>query len=640
MCGIVGILNFNSQPVDKAVLAAMEAAMVHRGPDDGGLYLSESGVLGLAHRRLSIIDLSDAGRQPMANEDKTIWLTFNGEIYNHQKYRKYLENKGHIFQSNTDTEIIIHLYEEIGIDVVNEIDGMFAFGLWDEKRKQLFLARDRFGKKPLYYTFFNGNFLFASEIKALLKYPLLPVKIDEMTLSLYLTFASSPAPRTMFQNIKKLPNANRMTVSLSGNINITNYYDIAKKVVNIDHEITIDNAISRLKDLLLKSVDKRMMSDVPVGVFLSGGVDSSANVALMSQVSNKTIETFTVNKYNDQISNESKYINQIVDAFKTNHHEIVINDNDYLSLFDDLAYIQDEPLADPVCVPLYYLAQLARNNGVKVIQLGEGSDEIFLGYNKYYTQNIFWQKIMHYYSRLSPTIFKKLIVGLISLYDREKLYTDLATRAWLKKEHFTLGIATAFGDCQKAVMLKKDVLEKLNNDSLYLGIDYVDNAWSDFCQVSKSSNRILFWTYQELTHRLPELLLMRLDKMLMAHGIEGRAPYLDTELVEFSLRLPTEFKFKNGNGKLIFKKSIEHLLPKEIITRQKMGFCGSAGNILSGKIKEFAYNLLVERKILDEWINTDEIKYLFAQHTLGQEGRSFRIWNLLNLGLWVRTWLA
>ena len=383
MCGICGVMNVSSSHkiVDEEILKKMTDTMIHRGPDDSGTYISPDKKVGLGFRRLAIIDLSPTGHQPMCNEKGDIWIVLNGEIYNHMEIRRTLEKK-HIYKSKSDTETLIHAYEEYGERFIDIIDGMFAIAIWDERKQKLFLYRDRIGKKPVYYTFKNGKFYFASEIKAILANPDIPTEINETALYHYFSFLNTPMPYTLFHNIFKLEPGKYLAIDKKGNIERNEYWDaIAKKG---DEPYDDENyCIEKIRDLLTKAIEKRMMSDVPFGVFLSGGIDSSTNVALMSRLMTRPVDTFTVGIKGQEDVNEFQYARQIVKQFNANPHEIFIDDNDFLDIFPLVVHHQDEPLADPVCFPLYYVSKLARDNGTIVIQVGEGSDEQFMGYTNF-----------------------------------------------------------------------------------------------------------------------------------------------------------------------------------------------------------------------------------------------------------------
>jgi asparagine synthase (glutamine-hydrolysing) len=390
MCGIVGILSVNGRGrVDPRVLSRMRDTMVHRGPDGAENWISEDRMVGLGHRRLSIIDLAPEASQPMRNEDGRVLITFNGEIYNHAKLRPQLVAAGHRFSTDhSDTEVIIHGYEEWGLDgMLQRIEGDYAFAIWDARSNSLSLVRDRIGVKPLYFAFVNGSVLFASEMKAIVAHPDFVPDIDAYAVYHYLSFLAAPAPMTMMRGVYKLPAGCCLTIDASGAARMVRYWD-AVPGRGIDPSATAGLSeraleqfyIQGIRDRLRASVEKRMMSDVPLGVFLSGGIDSSTNVALMSEYSPHPVETFTVGFGDHPHLNEFEHAHAIARRFKTNHHEIVIQKQDMIDYLQKMIYHQDEPLADWVCIPLYFVSKLAHDRGMKVVQVGEGSDEQFCGY--------------------------------------------------------------------------------------------------------------------------------------------------------------------------------------------------------------------------------------------------------------------
>ncbi|HEY0431723.1 MAG TPA: asparagine synthase (glutamine-hydrolyzing), partial [Pyrinomonadaceae bacterium] len=399
MCGICGIWEYGASDgrIELSLVERMRDTMTHRGPDDEGSLLFDEARGGFGFRRLSIIDLSPAGHQPMHGCSDRVWLVFNGEIYNHARLREGLEQRGHSYHSHTDSETILHLYEERGLDFVDELEGDYAIALWDAEREQLVLARDRIGVKPLYFHHQNGRFIFASEIKAILQHPSVTPEINDESLYHYLTFLTTPAPATLFRDIQKLPAGHLLVVKRDGTADLKQYWDAlpplqptiqANKRTEAEHS---DEILRLLRD----SIRKRMMSDVPFGVFLSGGVDSSANVALMSELMSQPVRTYTVGFADTDELNELDSARAVSQRFATNHHEVIIGQREMQQFLPELVYHQDEPLADPVCVPLYYVAKLARESGTVVVQVGEGADEIFAGYDwfrKYVRINDqFWQ---------------------------------------------------------------------------------------------------------------------------------------------------------------------------------------------------------------------------------------------------------
>ena len=382
MCGICGLLQLpGKQPISLDMLGRMSALISHRGPDDSGTYVSPDQSVGLSNRRLAIIDPSDKGRQPFSNEDSTIWVVYNGETYNYAEIRNDLKARGHCFHSGTDTEIIVHLYEEYGVNCVQHMRGMFAFALWDQSKRRLFLARDRIGIKPLYYAYTPDAFLFASEIKCLLTHPQLKRAVNDEALYHYLTFLTTPAPQTLFKGVFKLPSGHRAIIDSDSHIHVEEYWDVFSGSQDDSSYSDADQA-ERVVSSLRESVRLRMVSDVPFGALLSGGMDSSTNVSLMAAEMDRPVQTFSIGYEGDNVSdyNEINYARQIADKFGTEHHEVLIGRDDLIRFLPDLIYHQDEPIADPVCVPIYYVCKLAKDNGTSVVQVGEGADELFAGY--------------------------------------------------------------------------------------------------------------------------------------------------------------------------------------------------------------------------------------------------------------------
>src|SRR5947209_6236750 len=396
MCGICGVWEYGTTRgnITPGLLASMRDVMTHRGPDDAGELIFDEGRGGFGFRRLSIIDLSEAGHQPMHGCTDRLWLVFNGEIYNHAALREGLEQRGHVYASRTDSETILHLYEERGLDFVQEIEGDYAIALWDANRERLVLARDRAGVKPLYFYQHDGRFIFASEIKPILQHPAVSAEVNEEALYHYLTFLTTPAPQTLFRGIHKIPAGHMLVIDRSGETRMTQYWD-ALPPQSAPTQVSEEEHQQKILELLRSSIKKRMMADVPFGVFLSGGVDSSANVALMSELMTQPVRTFTVGFHDTQELNELESARAISKRFGTNHHEVMIGRAEMMKFLPELVFHQDEPIADPVCVPLYYVSKLARDTGTIVVQVGEGSDEIFAGYDWFRTylriEERFWR---------------------------------------------------------------------------------------------------------------------------------------------------------------------------------------------------------------------------------------------------------
>ncbi|MDQ2937805.1 MAG: asparagine synthase (glutamine-hydrolyzing), partial [Acidobacteriota bacterium] len=408
MCGICGVWEYGAVEgrVERALVQRMRDQMQHRGPDDAGDLIFDEGRGGFGFRRLSIIDLSEAGHQPMHGCTDQVWLVFNGEIYNHAQLREGLEKRGHKYASQTDSETILHLYEERGLDFVNDIEGDYAIALWDAEREHLVLARDRIGVKPLYFYHKAGRIIFASEIKAILQHPAVTPEVNEQSLYHYLTFLTTPAPQTLFKDIQKVSAGHMLVIKRDGTLSLKQYWDALPPVTM--EERSDEEHKAEILRLLRASITKRMMSDVPFGVFLSGGVDSSANVALMSEQMCRPVETFTVGFRDEEYLNELDSARRIAREFCTNHHEVIVSEKELHDFLPDLIFHQDEPIADPVCVPLYYVSKLARDSGTIVVQVGEGADEIFSGYDYYVRYLRFYESFWKQAERM-PLVVRRAI---------------------------------------------------------------------------------------------------------------------------------------------------------------------------------------------------------------------------------------
>lgn len=663
MCGIAAILETTrSRSVDCALLERMRDAMVHRGPDGDGIWTDSDGRVGLAHRRLAIVDLSDKAAQPMSDGDEKIWITYNGEIYNHVSLRKQLEQSGRQFKTDhSDTEVLIHGYLQWGIDgLLQRLEGMYAFAIWDHENKKLTLARDRIGIKPLYFTKSDGRFLFASEIKAILTDTTIERDIDHQALNHYLSFMVAPAPLTMFRDIFKLPASHLMEVTLDGKMSFRRYWD-AVPGQGIDPQETNGLSSSDLEDFytrgirsrLEQAIDKRMMSDVPFGVFLSGGIDSSANVALMSQMMDRPVDTFTVGFKDHQHLNELEYANRIARDFKTSHHEVLIDESDMIGYLDDLVHHQDEPIADWVCIPLYFVSKLAKDSGVTVVQVGEGSDEQFCGYDSYMTYLNLHRKFWDGYMNM-PSGLRNMIGGgaefLSSLSPRFDKITEVLSRAGKDQELFWSG-ANAFWNVHKRralrnVSTKSDLAELAeagldisginNNDSAAVISAYLD----PFDKDHPGQDHLTRMAYCEFRLRLPELLLMRVDKIGMSTSIEARVPFLDHKLVEFTMDIPMEWKIKGGETKYLLKKALADLLPDKILYRQKMGFAAPMADWLRGDFGRRAEASVLESAFMHRgFLNRDHIAQKFKNHMEGRQDNALHLWTLFNLTTWYDHWI-
>jgi asparagine synthase (glutamine-hydrolysing) len=643
MCGICGIWEYGASEgrIDLSLVERMRDEMRHRGPDDEGAAIFDEGRVGLGFRRLSIIDLSKAGNQPMHGCTDRVWLVFNGEIYNHLRLREGLEQRGHVYASHTDSETILHLYEERGLDFVNELEGDYAIALWDAEREQLVLARDRIGVKPLYFHHKHGRFIFASEIKAILRHPAVTAEIDEESLYHYLTFLTTPAPRTLFRDIQKLPAGHMLVVKRHGSIDLQQYWD-ALPPEKLPEEISLHSEAEHSAEilrLLRDSIRKRMMSDVPFGVFLSGGVDSSANVALMSELMSQPVRTYTVGFEDSKELNELEGAQAVAKRFGTDHHEVIIGQQDMQKLLPDLVFHQDEPLADPVCVPLYYVSKLARETGTIVVQVGEGADEIFAGYDwfrKYVRINeLFWR-----HAQRLPTSLRQSVTAiakpLMEASFNKRTAIELVRRLGAGESLFWGG-AIVFDEDFKRRVLSSEMNARVDGLSSY---DPVWKHLEHIAQARPASDFAARMTYLELKLRLPELLLMRVDKMTMATSVEARVPFLDHHLVEYAMGIPVALKIKGASGKHILKHALEKVLPSDLLYRPKRGFGapirewfrGASGELLGGLIM----NSSIRRRELFDYAL---ITRLIDEHQRGARDWSFHLWALLNVSLWYERWI-
>jgi asparagine synthase (glutamine-hydrolysing) len=645
MCGICGIFKFGrvQAEITEPLIISMRDRMAHRGPDGAGVYISSDGRVGLGHRRLAIIDLSEAGQQPMANEDNTIWISYNGEIYNHRKLRSELLEKGHIYNSETDTETIVHLYEERGLDFLQALEGMFAIALWDSQQSRLLLARDRLGVKPLYYTELPGQLLFASEIKSLLAHPDVRRDIDEEALYHYLTFLTTPAPHTLFKGIKKLPAGHMLVCDRNGSINIRRYWDAI--VPCPQEEYSEQFCIERIRALLIESVEKRMMSDVPFGVFLSGGIDSSANVALMARLTDQPVRTFTVGFRGADGYNELEYARQIAHEFSTDHHEVMIGPEEVVDFLPDLIFHQDEPIADPVCVPLYYVSKLVRDSGTIVVQVGEGSDEIFSGYNNYIDYLNIYERVWRHLERL-PMFARRGMAAMLAPFAEmiaagilprgRKLFPELVRRLGTGEELFWGGVVV-YDEVTKNDLLSEDFRARTRGLSSYnIALSYLDRIREE----KPTADFLERMIYLELKLRLAELLLMRVDKITMATSIEARVPYLDHKLVEFAMNIPRHLKYKDGKAKYILKKALEGLIPYNIINRKKQGFGLPIKEWFVDRMSGFIEDSLLRSPLRKRgFFNYDYVRSIMETHRSGRIDYSFNLWCLLNVSLWYEHWI-
>jgi asparagine synthase (glutamine-hydrolysing) len=625
MCGICGIFFADrNHRVSRDALAAMNREIIHRGPDDEGCLVQEN--VGLAMRRLSIIDVQ-TGHQPISNEDGNYWIVFNGEIYNHLELRRDLEARGHRYRTKSDTETIVHLFEEYGNDCVTHLRGMFAFAIWDQAKKQLFLARDRLGIKPLYYRYSDGVLLFASEIKAILAYPGIKPEFNRQTLAEYLAFGYIAGEETMYAGIRKLPPGHVLTLEERGQIQLAQYWDLQVTADADDRGRSF--YVRRYRELLEESVSSHLMSDVPLGVFLSGGLDSSAVAALTTKIRNEPIETFSVG-YGEEEFSELPFARAVAQHIGSNHHEVSLSRDEFFQTLPGLIWHEDEPLAWPSSVALYFVARLARER-VTVVLTGEGSDETLAGYTRY-PWTLLNSRMDSVYRGLTPPLLRRLLrqgvaAAPLSADRRRQLEHTFLMRDGASWESFYFdNFYSAFSAPEQRELLTPEAMESAR-----------DPYESSMAEWKRSSGDMLHrLLYTDIKTYLVEL-LMKQDQMSMAASVESRVPFLDHVLVEFTASIPAQYATKGLAGKLILKSAVEDLLPREIIYRKKMGFPTPWAYWLAGPQLDSLELMLNEDRTLQRGLFRPEaVRRLFTEHRGGRRDHGNRIWRLLNLELWMR----
>lgn len=612
MCGIVGF-NWN----DKELVRRMCKVIGYRGPDQKGLYLDENFSLG--HQRLSIIDPSENGRQPICNEDESLWIVHSGEIYNFKEIRENLERGGHRFYSNTDTEVIIHAYEEYGENCVEKFNGMFAFAILDTGKRRLFLARDRLGIKPIYYYFNNGKFIFASEIKAILQYHL-KREINIEALNSFFTFKYIPGPKTIFKNISKLQPGNILLFE-NGKIEIKEYWDLSFKPERRSEEFYI----KQISELLEDSVKKTLISDVPLGVLLSGGLDSSLVTAIMSSIVDEPVKSFSVGfETDDQYYNELRFAEQVSILCNTDHHEKIINFEDIIELLPRITWHLDEPLSDWAAIPTYLVSKLAKNS-VKVVLTGEGGDETFAGY-RYYIAN----EIVPYYKILPKSIKNNFVRISKGLPISTRMKDILETISISSDVERGANWARVFSYEMRQKLFKDTVKKdnRLDNKQIF---DLYENKIKSFDNLSKVM-------YLDTKIRIPDELLMKTEKSTMAVSLEARVPYIDHRIVEFLARIPSSIKIKNFTTKYMLKKVASKFLPREIVYRKKHGFTLPTAKWFREELRDYV-QMIMEDKSVNEYLNKDYIEKIIRLHQSGRENYNFQIYCLVTFAIWHRIYI-
>ncbi len=629
MCGIAGQFNFlGHEPVDPEQIRRMSRVLSHRGPDDEGVFVK--GPIGLGHRRLSIIDLA-GGKQPMQDESGLFTVVFNGEIYNYRELRELLVSKGYRFRTQSDTEVILNLYRDRGPDCLEDLRGMFAFALWDSKNQKLFLARDRIGKKPLFYTVREGALFFGSEIKSLLEAPQVPRSTRLESIDDYLTYGYTPSPFTMFEGILKLPPAHWMMCDRQG-VSVHSYWALSYEP---KEKLSKEAWKEKIGSILSEAVKLRLRSDVPLGVLLSGGLDSSTVVALMSQLQVRSIRTFSIG-FEESDYSELRFAREVARRFGTDHHELIVRP-DAAAVLPKLIWHYNEPFGDSSCIPTYYVSQLTRSH-VKVALNGDGGDEAFAGYDRYrgakLAQSLRW-------------IPKPVLQGA------KHLFRQMADRVvkgdpkrWRRPLHF-LEALTDSSDSGLRYLRWVSIFTESEKGELYtdrLRADLAGHSAEKFLlerlHRSKASSMVDRLLDTDSQSYLPEDLLVKMDIASMAHGLEVRSPFLDHKFLEAVARMPADLKLHRFQTKYLLREMVKGLLPPSILTRRKMGFAVPIDHWFRGELREFLRDVLLDPSTIQRgYFKRGAVENLLSEHQERKRDRRFHLWALLNLELWHRTFI-
>ncbi|MGC9065461.1 MAG: asparagine synthase (glutamine-hydrolyzing) [Candidatus Ratteibacteria bacterium] len=622
MCAICGIVR-KEKRLSEDLIKKMTSTMIHRGPDEQGYEFFENACLG--HKRLSIIDLT-TGKQPISNENNTLFLICNGEIYNFIQLRKILQNSGHIFKTKSDNEVILHLYEQYGAGCLKFLRGMFAFAIWDNAKKELFLARDRLGKKPLVYSIKNHSIYFASEIKALLEVDEISREIDRIAIDLFLTYQAIPAPWTIFSSIKKLP-PGHFLLWKDGETKIERYWQI-----DFTRKLKLENEreyMDAMWEKLIEATKLRMIADVPLGAFLSGGIDSSTIVGIMSENSTYPVKTFSVG-FEESDFSELDYARMVAKKFGTEHYEFIVKP-DVISILPKLIWYYNEPFADSSMVPTYYVARETKKY-VTVALNGDGGDENFAGYTRYWQTKLL-EKIYRAYGCIP--MFRKQILKTLTKF-HEKLPSNNFFRIWkwldeTEKYGFDYAYARRLisftRDFRLSIYSEEMKREIADFDSLFL----VRKIWDSSGDIDLLE-KMLATDFQIY---LPDVLMVKMDIATMANSLEARSPFLDQEFVELVACFPSHLKMRNFKSKYLLKKKLKNFLPEKIIKRKKMGFGVPIGKWFRDELKTFVQEILLSKDALSRgYFNPEAIKLIVKQHTSGQVDHSARLWSLVMLEMW------
>ncbi len=623
MCGICGIVDTNTEKrVEKGILEAMTRQMAHRGPDDEGYHID--GHVGLGHRRLSIID-TKGGNQPMTNEDRSLWLVYNGEIYNFIELTEELKKRGHRFSTRCDTEVILHLYEDYGPDCLAHLRGMFAFAIWDARKRQLFCARDRLGQKPLYYSFKNGTFVFASSPAAILCYPGFQRRVDLQSLDLYLTYQYIPSPHCIFDGVSKLPPASCLTLK-GDDIKVERYWDVDATAQN---RLSYGECHERLRELLSEATRLRLVSDVPLGAFLSGGIDSSIIVALMSSQTDRPVKTFSIG-FEDRSYNELPFARLVARSYSTDHHEFVVRPK-AVELLPKLVWHYGEPFADSSALATYYVAEQCRRH-VTVALNGDAGDELFAGYPRYLAFKL--SSLLAKFPLVKPQarFWERVLrrAGARTLPGRARRFIEAMSFEGASRY---LSYVVYFSDSERERLYGDEMREAMR---LFNADGYLKRIYDTY----KTQDDIARILLVDLHSYLPEDLLVKVDIATMANSLEARSPFLDHRFVEFAASLPVGWKLKGRKSKYILKDAFSDQLPAEIIHRGKMGFGVPVSNWFRGELMSYIQQVLLDPRALSRgYFNRARVEGLVSEHVKGIQDHGYRLWALLVLELWHREFI-
>jgi asparagine synthase (glutamine-hydrolysing) len=623
MCGICGVYEFKGDPVDPDLVGRMTSAMAHRGPDGSGRHVSRN--IGLGHRRLSIIDI-EGGAQPLTNEDGSLHVIFNGEIYNFIELREELEKKGHVFKTRSDTEVILHGYEEWGLDCVSVFNGIFAFALWDENRQRLFLARDHLGVKPLYYVTIDNRFLFASEIKSLLADAQCPREVNMKGLAQLFTLRYVPSPETLFSRIKKLPPGHFMVVG-EGGFEIKRYWNWKPQIENRRDEQELVEAYG---ELLEDAVRLQMRSDVPVGLFLSSGIDSGALLAIMSKYAGKPVHTFTIGFEDGESSNENDDARRMAERFGADHSEMIVGPEDYAKYYDRYLWDLEEPVGNETAAAFHFVSLIASRK-VKVALTGQGADEPWAGYHRY-----IGIKLSQFYSRLPSFLTEHVFGGMAELFVKNERLTRGAL-ALHERDVLTrfVKVYSFYSSSMKEKLFQPWVKEQIAPNGLEAR-QALRRLQADVEQLDPLTQML----YIDTRANLPDDLLMVADKTAMANSLEARVPFLDYRLVEFIETLPPNLKLRGFEGKYLHKKAIEQWLPKEAVYRKKKGFSNPIQDWLRARMRRYVGDcLLSDRAAIRKYFDQGYIRELLAAHEGDRQNYLRHIYLLISFELWHQTFI-